>query len=163
MLPVSPINIRPRIQMTILVVIFSVFGLIGVTYFTEADAIATQDWFALILGGILVPGSLVGIWRTLRLGIRIDDNGIRIRSQVDSRQQFIPWSQVESVECAEVGSRAGMTLYAPVLHLRKGAGVLPIDGLGSYSVKDAESKTARLRAAIDNQASHPGAGSCAGL
>ncbi|WP_373320642.1 PH domain-containing protein [Rhizocola hellebori] len=51
-----------------------------------------------------------GIWRTLRLGVRIDDNGVRIRSQIDSRQRLIPWSQVKSVECAAVDARASMTI-----------------------------------------------------
>jgi hypothetical protein len=53
--------------MTLLVIIFAVSGLIGSTYFTE-ETIAQRDWFAIILGVTIVPGSLWGIWRTLRLG-----------------------------------------------------------------------------------------------
>lgn len=55
---------------------------------------------------------------------------------------------IRLVECAAIDSRAGMTIYAPVLHLRDGAGVLPIAGLGSYSAKDAETKADRLRTAL---------------
>src|ERR1700755_2034281 len=74
----SPITIRPRIQIALLVICFAVFLLIGTTYF-NADVIAKRDWFGIILGVTIVPASLWGIWRALRLGIRIDDNGIRIR------------------------------------------------------------------------------------
>ncbi|WP_116072497.1 YdbT family protein [Asanoa ferruginea] len=143
----SPITIRPRIQIAILVICFAVFLLIGTTYF-NADVIAKRDWFGIILGVTIVPASLWGIWRALGLGIRIDDNGIRIRSQIDSRQRFIPWSQVESVECAAVDARAGITIHAPVLHFRDGTAPLPITGIGSYSIKAAEATTERLRALL---------------
>jgi hypothetical protein len=136
--------------MTILVVVFAVFGLVGLTSFTNGDVIAKRDWFGIILGVVLIPGSLVGIWRTLRLGTRIDHNGIRIRSQIDSRQQVISWSQVKAIECTEVDSRAGMIIYGPVVHLSDG-GVLPITGLGSYSREDAENKTDRLRSGLGGE------------
>jgi hypothetical protein len=137
------IVMRPRIQITLLVVIFGVFGLIGVTYFTEGDVIAERDWFGLILGCVLTIGGALGIWRTLRLGVVIDENGVRVRN-LDRRDQVTAWRDVRAIDCEPIDSRAGMTIYGPVLRL-DGTDGLPVRVLGSYSQRHAETKTAELR------------------
>ena len=136
--------IRPRIQVPFLVVIFAVWTLIGVIYFTNGHVVAERNWFGIELGFICVIMGLTGIWRTLRLGIVIDDTGVRMR-HLDSRDHFISWSDVQSVECAQIDERAGLPLYGPVIQLSDDSGALPIRSLGSYSRQDAERKVKTMR------------------
>ncbi|WP_436532947.1 hypothetical protein [Actinoplanes sp. HUAS TT8] len=144
------IVIRPRIQVPLLVVLFTVWTLLGVTYFTNGDVLAQRDWFGIALGIMCVVTGPCGIWRALRLGAVIDDTGVRLRN-FDSRDDLIPWSSVRSVECAQIDERSGLPLYGPVLDLGDDAGVLPIRLLGSYSRRDAERKAEKLRAfAVSN-------------
>ncbi|MEU8404973.1 PH domain-containing protein [Micromonospora sp. NPDC048842] len=136
------IVIRPRVQIPVLVVIFAVWTLLGVTYFTSGGVLAERDWFGIVLGGLLATSGLAGIWRALRLGVVIGGDGVRIRG-FDSRDQVTPWSAIQSVDCEQIDIRAGLPLYAPVLHL--GDDAMPLSALGSYSRQDAERKVAQLR------------------
>lgn len=142
------IVVRPRVQIPLLVVLFAVWGLIGATYFTGGDVMAKRDWFGIVLGCALVTSGLVGIWRALRLGVVIDDNGLRIRG-LDSRDRVIPWSEVTSVECAQIDVRSGLPLYGPVIVFGDCGEALPIRALGSYSRQDADRKVDRLRSHLD--------------
>lgn len=136
------IVIRPRIQRPVLVLIFTVWALLGLTYFTNGDVVAKRDWFGIALGVMCLVGGAVGVWRSLRIGIVIDAGGVRIRS-VDSRQQVIPWRDVRSVECAQIDERVGLPIYGPVIEVSDG--LLPLRSLGSYSKAGAERRAADLR------------------
>ena len=140
----SRIVIRPRIQIPILVVIFTVWTLLGVTYFTSGDVVAEGDWFGIVLGCVLVTSGVAGIWRTVRLGVVIDADGVRVRG-FDSRDQVTPWSAIQSVDCVQIDVRGGLPLYAPVLRLGDDAAAMPLSALGSYLRHDAERKVEQLR------------------
>lgn len=146
MVSVGRIVIRPRVQICVLVVVFAVFGLIGATYFTEreGDLLAGENLFGTILGCIFVPGSIVGMWRALRMGVLIDTDGIRIRG-FDSRDHVTPWDDVQSIDSEQVDVRGGLPLFAPVIHSRGDIGAFAVRTLGSYSRSDAEHKAERLR------------------
>ncbi|WP_433353262.1 PH domain-containing protein [Micromonospora saelicesensis] len=136
------IVIRPRIQIPVLVVIFAIWTLLGVTYFTSGDVLAERDSFGIVLGCLLVTSGMAGIWRALRLGAVIGGEGVRVRG-FDSRDQVIPWSAIQSVDCVQIDVRRGLPLYAPVLRL--GDDAMPLSALGSYSRQDAERKVEQLR------------------
>jgi hypothetical protein len=140
----SRVVMRPRIQIPLLVVIFVVWTLIGVTYFTSGDVAAEREWFGIVLGCVLVTSGVAGIWRTLRLGVVIDEEGVRVRA-FDSRDQVTPWSGVQSVDCVQVDVREGLPLYAPVICLDDDADVLEVRALGSFSRQDAERNAKQLR------------------
>ncbi|WP_422733116.1 PH domain-containing protein [Micromonospora sp. WMMD558] len=140
----SRIVVRPRIQIPILVVIFTVWTLLGVTYFTSGDVVAERDWFGIVLGCVLVTSGLTGIWRAVRLGVVIDAEGVRVRG-FDSRDQVTPWSAIQSVDCVQIDERGGFPLYAPVLRLGDEAGAMALSALGSYLRQDAERKVEQLR------------------
>lgn len=140
----SRIVIRPRIQIPVLVLIFAVWTLVGVTYFTSGDGVAERDWFGIALGCLLVTSGMAGIWRALRLGVVVGGEGVRVRG-FDSRDQFTPWSSIQSVDCMQVDVRGGLPLYAPVLRLGGDADAMPLSALGSYSRQDAERKVEELR------------------
>jgi hypothetical protein len=125
-------------------VIFTVWTLLGVTYFTPGDVVAQRDWFGVGLGCLLITSGIAGIWRALRLGVVIDAEGVRVRG-FDSRDQVTPWSRVRSIDCAQIDVRGGMPLYAPVLHLGDDADDMPIPALGSYSINDVGRKVEQLR------------------
>ncbi|MEV4690512.1 hypothetical protein AB0K27_05210 [Micromonospora echinospora] len=55
-----PIVIRPRIQITVLVVLSAVWALLVVTYFTAGDVVAERDWFGIVLGSLLVASGMAG-------------------------------------------------------------------------------------------------------
>lgn len=141
----SRIVIRPHIQIPILVVISTMWTLLGVTYFTFGDVVAEREWFGMVLGCVLVTSGVAGIWRALRLGVVIDADGVRVRG-FDSRDKVTPWSEVQSVDCAQIDVRGGLPLYAPVIRLGDGAdAAMPLPALGSYSRQDAERKVEHLR------------------
>ncbi|QGN48050.1 hypothetical protein GKC29_15170 [Micromonospora sp. WMMC415] len=140
----SRIVVRPRIQIPILVVIFTVWTLLGVTYFTSGDVVAERDWFGIVLGCVLVTSGLTGIWRAVRLSVVIDAEGVRVRG-FDSRDQVTPWSAIQSVDCVQIDERGGFPLYAPVLRLGDEAGAMALSALGSYLRQDAERKVEQLR------------------
>jgi hypothetical protein len=141
----SRIVIRPRIQIPILVVIFTVWTLLGVTYFTSGDVVAEREWFGMVLGCVLVTSGVAGIWRALRLGVVIDAGGVRVRG-FDSRDKVTPWSAIQSVDCAQIDVRGDLPLYAPVLRLGDDAdAAMPLSALGSYSRQDAERKVEQMR------------------
>lgn len=106
------------------------------------DVLAERDWFGIVLGCLLVTSGMAGIWRTLRLGVVIGEEGVRVRG-FDSRDQVTPWSAIQSVDCVQIDVRGGLPLYAPVLRL--GDDAMPLSALGSYSRQDAERKVAQLR------------------
>jgi hypothetical protein len=108
----SRIVIRPRIQIPILVVIFTVWTLLGVTYFTSGDVVAERDWFGIVLGCLLVTSGMAGIWRALRLGVVIGGDGVRVRG-FDSRDQVTPWSAIQSVDCVQIDVRGDLPLSRP--------------------------------------------------
>jgi hypothetical protein len=139
----SRIVIRPRIQIPILVVIFTVWTLLGVTYFTSGDVVTEREWFGMVLGCVLVTSGVAGIWRGFRLGVVIDAGGVRVRG-FDSRDKVTPWSAIQSVDCAQIDVRGGLPLYAPVLRLGDDA-AMPLSALGSYSRQDAERKVEQMR------------------
>lgn len=141
---VSRIVIRPRIQRPLLVVIFTVWGLIGITFFTNGDVVAQRDWFGISLGVLCVLMGVTGVWRASRLGVIVDDAGVRVRN-FDSRDDVLPWRDVRSVECAQIDERSGRAIYGPVIELGDGFGALALRTLGSYSRRDAERKVERLR------------------
>ena len=144
----SRIVIRPRIQIPVLVVIFTVWALLGATYFTAGDVVAKRNWFGIVLGCLLITSGVAGIWRALRLGVVIDAEGVRVRG-FDSRDRVKPWSAIQSVDCIQVGVRAGLPLYAPVLRLADDAEAMPLSTLGSYSRQDTERKVEQLRSLKD--------------
>ncbi len=139
----SRIVIRPRIQIPILVVVFTVWTLLGVTYFTSGNVVAERDWFGIVLGCVLVTSGVAGIWRAVRLGVVIDAEGVRVRG-FDSRDQVTPWSAIQAVDCAQIDVRGGLPLYAAVLRLGDAA-AMPLSALGSYLCQDAERKVEQLR------------------
>ncbi|MEU4532900.1 PH domain-containing protein [Micromonospora ureilytica] len=124
--------------------IFAVWTLLGVTYFTSGDVLAERDWFGIVLGCLLVTTGIAGIWRALRLGVVIGGEGVRVRG-FDSRDQVTPWSAIQSVDCLQIDVRGGLPLYAPVLRHGDDAGAMPLSALGSYSRQDAERKVEQLR------------------
>jgi len=136
--------IRPRVQVPLLVVLFTGWTLIGITYFTSGDVVAEREWFGIVLGCVLITSGIAGIWRALRLGVVIDAEGVRVRG-FDRRDQVTPWSDITSIDCEQVDVRAGLPLYAPVLRLSDEADVIPVTALGSYSQQDAERKVEQLR------------------
>ena len=137
--------VRPRVQVPVLVVLMTGWTLVGVTYFTNDDVVARRDWFGIALGIVSIAMGLTGIWRALCLGMVIDDTGLRLR-HFDSRDRFIPWSDVRAVDCAQIDERAGIPLYAPVIEVADGA--FPVTAMGSYSRRDAERKADSLRAFV---------------
>jgi hypothetical protein len=137
------IVVRPRIQRPLLVVLFVIWGLLGVTYFTDGKTLANRDWFGITLGCVVIAMGVIGVWRALRLGVVIDSDGLRIRG-FDSRDEVVPWSKVQSVQCEQVDQRAGLPLFAPVI-LTHDDEALPIRGLGSYSRSGAERRVEQLR------------------
>ncbi|NMO54117.1 hypothetical protein HH310_23400 [Actinoplanes sp. TBRC 11911] len=134
--------IRPRVQVAVLLVCFGGFFLIGVAMFGDGEILAEREWFGIAIACMTVVLGGAGIWRTLRLGVVIASDGLRVRS-LDSRDQFTAWSEVESIECQQVDERAGLPIYAPVIRLPEF--VMPVMALGTYSRKDAERKTELLR------------------
>ncbi|WP_158609992.1 PH domain-containing protein [Micromonospora musae] len=141
----SRIVIRPRIQIPVLVVIFTLWTLLGTTYFTPGDVVAERDWFGIVLGCVLLTSGVAGIWRALRLGVVIDAGGVRVR-RFDSRDKFTPWSAIQSVDCSQIDVRGGLPLYAPVLRLSDDSdAVIPLSALGSYSRQGAERKVEQLQ------------------
>lgn len=138
------IVVRPRIQIPILVVIFTVWALLGVTFFTSGDVVSKRDWFGIVMGFVLMTSGVAGVWRAVRLGVVIDRQGVRVRG-FDSRDSVTRWSEVQSIDCEQVDVRGGLPLFAPVLSLGEGSSLLPMPVLGSYSRQDAERKVAQLR------------------
>ncbi|MBV1855995.1 hypothetical protein [Catellatospora tritici] len=145
------IVIKPRIQITCLVIVFGVFGVLGIGYFTNLHVVAERNWFGLALGCVCTVGGLLGIWRSLWLGVVIDAKGVCVRN-LDSRDDITPWQDVLSIECAQMDARAGLPIYGPVLLVGDPATALPIRPLGTYSRQDAERRTAQLRSLKDGAA-----------
>jgi len=141
---VKRIVIRPRIQIPLLVLAFGIFGLLGVSLWTDEEILAKGDWFSIIFGVALTVLGVLGIWRTLRLGVVIDGDGIRIRG-LAGRDQVMPWQSVREIQCDKIDKRAGMAIYGPVIQLADD-NKLPVRPLGSYSRSEAEQKVAQLRA-----------------
>ena len=148
------IVIRPWIQVPLLVVVFAVFGAIGVSFFTNGDVTGGRDWFGMVLGVALVPLAALAIWRALRLGVVIDATGIRVRG-FDSRDQFTPWSQVRAVECEQIDARAGLPIYGPLIHIGEAPEPLAVRALGSYSRSNAERTVAQLRGFMNPDGASP--------
>ena len=137
------IVIRPRLQIPLLVLAFGIFGLLGVSLWTDAEILAKRDWFGITVGLALTVLGVLGIWRTLRLGVVIDGDGIRIRG-LAGRDKVTPWHNVREIRCDKIDKRAGMPIYGPVIKLSDD-NTLPVRPLGSYSRSDAEQKVAQLR------------------
>ena len=137
------IVIRPRLQIPLLVLAFGIFGLLGVSLWTDAEILAKGDWFGITVGLALTVLGVLGIWRTLRLGVVIDGDGIRIRG-LAGRDRVTPWQSVREIQCDKIDKRAGMPIYGPVIKLGD-ENTLPVRPLGSYSRSDAEQKVAQLR------------------
>jgi hypothetical protein len=140
---VDRIVVRPRVQTPLLVVVFAVWALLGVSYFTEGDVVRKPDWFGLALGCVLLISGVAGIWRAVRMGVVVGAEGLRIRS-FDSRDRVISWPEIEAITCDQVGARAGLPLLAPVIQI-KGQGSLVIRAFGSYSRAGADRRVAQLR------------------
>ncbi|GGM69410.1 PH domain-containing protein [Dactylosporangium sucinum] len=138
------IVMRPRIQIPFLVLAFTLWTLLGVVYFTFGDVVAKRDWVGIVLGCLLITSGVAGIWRALRLGVVIDEKGVRVRG-FDSRDQLTPWSRIQSVDCVQIDVRGGLPLFAPALLLDDDADSMPLPALGSYSRQDVERKAEQLR------------------
>ncbi|MEV6350107.1 hypothetical protein [Actinoplanes sp. NPDC051851] len=140
------IAVRPRIQIPVLIAVFSVVTFLGFSYFTAGDVVAKHQWFGVTMGCVCLVAGPIGIWRAARMGVVIDADGIRVRG-FDSRDQVVPWTAVEAIECGPVDERAGLTIHAPVLRLVQASGdvsVMPLVLLGSYSPRGAERRRQQL-------------------
>jgi hypothetical protein len=136
------IVLRPRIRMPLLV-IYVPSTVLGFILLTLGLATAAQGWWLIVLGCMVIIICAEGIWRTLRVGVVIDTDGVWVRG-LDS-DRMTPWSRVESVECEQIYVRAGQAFYAPVIRIRR-ADALPLGELGSHSRTNAERHVDRLRA-----------------
>lgn len=139
------IVVRPWIQVSVLTGAFGVFGLIGVGMFLDGQTVAERDWFGIAIGTMCLLLGVVGLWRTARLGMVMDERAVRVRG-LDSRDRVIAWNEIESIECVQVDERMGLPIFAPVLVLGRDKGALPVPALGSYKREGAERKAERLRA-----------------
>jgi hypothetical protein len=135
----GPLVIRPRVQIPILVMLFATFLLIGLVGFAHPDR------FDIVLSYVLVPLGLLGIWRSARLGVVMDAQGIHIHN-LDRRDKHLPWSAVASVDCGVIDIRAGLSLYAPIILFHDpDRAMMPVPALGAYSPLGAERKAELLR------------------
>jgi hypothetical protein len=145
MIVMTRVVVRPYAQIALLLLILGMFGIYGAWYLTNGS-FARRDWFSVGLGLVLVPASLVGVWRTVRLGATLDVEGIHIRGRVDGRDEFLPWTAVASIECAEIDHRIVAAIHGPVVIGPDGSPAAIIPALGSYSRRRAERRTEQLRA-----------------
>jgi hypothetical protein len=58
---------------------------------------------------------------------------LHIRGRVDGRDEFLPWTAVASIECAEIDHRLVAAIHGPVLIGADGTPAAIIPALGSYS------------------------------
>lgn len=137
------IVVRPRLQSPDLVATFTVWTLLGVTYFTSGDVAAEGDWFGIVLGCLFVTSGMAGIWRALRLGVGIGGEGVRVRG-FDDRDRVPPWSSIQPADCMQSDAGRLATLCS-----RPSPGcdadAMPLSVVGSYSRQDAEHKGEQLR------------------
>jgi hypothetical protein len=136
---------RPWIQRTVIVLAMTAFLLIGVTMFTMDDMVARRDWFAIILYGLTIVFSVPGIWLGARLGVVVDERGVRFHNF--GRGRFISWDQVTEVSCVTY-DRGGPPLYVPEVQVRGEQTPLALTVLGSYRQEAAQRHTEAIRSRL---------------
>ncbi|BCJ76942.1 hypothetical protein CS0771_64860 [Catellatospora sp. IY07-71] len=134
---------RPRIRIVLLFIVSDVFVLLGLSYLKNGHVIAERDWLGVALACALTLVGLLGIWRALRQGVVIDQDGLLVRS-FSRPDRTLTWDHVSSIDCGQVFLRGGRPLYAPILQI-DGVGRLPVSELGSHSLEEAEQRAADLR------------------
>jgi hypothetical protein len=122
------------------------FVLIGVSGFTVGDV---SDPFSVVLCSVCALGGLIGLYLALRMGIVIDQAGIRHRAF--GRGSFLPWEQVISVSCDAYDERLGRALYAPIVQVAQPqqgseSGYVSLAALGSYRRAVADRRTKLIAA-----------------
>ena len=98
--------------------------------------------------GILAVAGAVGLAYAARLGVAVDEAGLRIRRFPATR--VVIWDDVEDIDCDVVAVHGLFGFYAPVLTVTGTAVVLR--SLGSYRREVAEQRTRDLRVAATARA-----------
>lgn len=135
--------VRPRIRMALFMIISDVFALAGLSYLANGHVIADRNWPGVGLGCALTLIGALGVWRTLRLGVVIDQSGLLVRSFATSNR-LVPWTAVQSIGSEKLFLRGGRPFYAPVLQA-DGIDRLKAQELGSSSLEEVERNAADLR------------------
>ncbi|MFJ8578133.1 PH domain-containing protein [Micromonospora sp. NPDC093277] len=149
---------RVWFQTIVLTAAMAVFLLISVSMFTVGDEWSRSDPFSLVLYSVIGVGSLFGIWLALRMGVVVDERGIRIRNF--GRGRFIRWQDVAALSCEVYDVRLGFPLYAPVVRMAvpsepSDAASVPLAALGSYRSRVAQRRTGALAALVPPQRTAP--------
>lgn len=103
---------RSWLQSTLLTIVMATFLLISILAYTIGGIVAQREWFGLILYPIIGVSSIVGIWLAVRIGVVIDEQGIRLRNF--GRGRRLPWDAIDHVDCGACDNRLMFILYAPV-------------------------------------------------
>ena len=135
--------VRPRIKMVLFIIVSDVFALAGLSYLAKGQVFADRNVLGIGLGFLLTLIGAVGVWRALRLGVVIDQSGLRVR-RFAAGDRLLTWTDVQSIGCEKIFLRGGRPFYAPVLHLA-GIGRVAAQELGSHALEEAEQKAADLR------------------
>ncbi|MBY8875875.1 PH domain-containing protein [Micromonospora sp. PLK6-60] len=138
-------------QITALAASWGLFLLVSLLSFGGADGtLAQRDHVGTVLYAVIVVGSLVALWRTFRLGVVVDEGGLRLRSL--GRDEWIPWSSVVSISCENVDSRFGIPIYGPLIEVAPGPedepGNIPMSAMASYRRSTAQARTDALASRI---------------
>jgi hypothetical protein len=149
---------RAWLQTIALTAVMATFLLISVSMFTVADEWSRSDPFSLVLYSVIGVGSLIGIWLALRMGVVVDEHGIRIRNF--GRGRFIRWTDVAALSCEVHDYRFGFPLYAPVVRTAMPSespddASVPLTALGSYRSRVAQRRTGALAALVPPQRTAP--------
>jgi hypothetical protein len=92
---------------------------------------------------VLALSVAAGLWLALRLGVLVDEGGLRIRRFGPARA--VPWTAVDDIDCDVVAVHGLLGFYAPVLI--SGPDQIVVRTLGSYRREIADQRTRDLRVA----------------